>query len=99
VPPSVKNRIDNDFTQSRLSAGEGRFEGTFLRLELASLGHLPQVSNGRTAPHSPLVLDLSPTVATRSPTTTYCPRANAGDSVTEGDNGQTGCQMASRFCF
>jgi len=96
VPQSVKNRIDA-FTQSRLSAGEGRLEENSSRLGLASLGPLPKVSNGRTAPPSPLVwpVDLPPSVATRSPTTTYSPRANAGESVTERDNGQTGLALRS----
>ena len=40
-----------DCQQARgLSAGEGRLEGRSSRLGLASLGPLPQVSNGRTSP-------------------------------------------------
>jgi hypothetical protein len=95
VPQSVKNRIDA-LTLSRLSTGLLRLEETSSRIGLASLGPLPQVSNGRTVPPSPLVwpVDLPPTVSTGSPTTTYSPTAISGESVAEGsDNGQTGLRL------
>ena len=85
-----------DCQQARgLSAGEGRLEGRSSRLGLASLGPLPQVSNGRTSPRptrpSSGLWTFRPLYPV--PTTTYCPRANAGDSVTEGDNVQTGLRL------